>query len=170
MEETDFSFPIDELYAKNVSELAREYNSYRMHIAQDSAQEMDFITKWVHDVKVPISAMKLLIENDAKDLKEKLDMNLSDIEQDTQKVLFHIKSKSFYDDYKIEKVDTKSIINKQLKPFAVFFAYKKIALKLDGENQSVLTDSKWSGYILSQFLSNAVKHTPEGGQITIETV
>ena len=34
----------------------------------------------------------------------------------------------------------------------------------------MLTDEKWSGYIISQFLSNAVKHTPKGGNIAIKTL
>lgn len=32
-----------------------------------------------------------------------------------------------------------------------------------------MTDEKWSGYIISQILSNAVKYTPINGYITINT-
>jgi signal transduction histidine kinase len=32
-----------------------------------------------------------------------------------------------------------------------------------------LTDEKWSGYILSEILSNAVKYTPMKGSIVIST-
>lgn len=163
----EFVFPADRIYAKEIGELANELNRYRAKAASDSADELDFITKWVHDVKVPISAMKLLLENETDDIKEKLEMELLSIEQNTQKVLFHIKSSSFYDDYKISKVKIRSMINAALKQFSTFFAYKKIALKLDNNDFDVLTDPKWSGYIISQLLSNAVKHTPENGEIAI---
>lgn len=163
-------FPSDRLYSDQVSDIANEYNIFRSQTAEESAEEMDFITKWVHDVKVPISAMKLLLENDVDDLKDRLDMELLSIEQDTQKVLFHIKSKSFYDDYKIAEASTQSIINSSLKQFATFFAYKKINLKITGGDYSVLTDSKWSGYIVSQFISNAIKHTDDNGEISINTI
>lgn len=96
-----YDYPADKIYSNEISELANEFNKYRAKIASDSADELDFVTKWVHDVKVPISAMKLLLENDAEDSKERLEMELLSIEQNTQKVLFHIKSSSFYDDYKI---------------------------------------------------------------------
>lgn len=168
-EDIDVFYPVDRKYSEQINKLANEYNKFRAKAAEDSAEELDFITKWVHDVKVPISAMKLLLENDAQNLKEKLEMELSHIEQNTQKVLFHIKSKSFYDDYKISKASTKDLISTSLKQFATFFSYKKISLNLLGSDYTVLTDSKWSGYILSQFLSNAIKHTPENGEISIVT-
>lgn len=165
-----FDYPIDKTYSNEISRLANEFNKYRAKIASDSADELDFVTKWVHDAKVPISAMKLLLENDAEDSKEILEMELLSIEQNTQKVLFHIKSSSFYDDYKITEVTTKSLINTALKPFATFFAYKKISLEMDENDYKILTDSKWSGYIIAQLLSNAVKHTPINGVITITTI
>ncbi len=163
-------YPSDRSYSNQVNEIANEYNRYRAKQADESAEELDFITKWVHDVKVPISAMKLLLENDAKDLKDRLDMELLSIEQDTQKVLYHIKSKSFYDDYKIAEISIQSLINSSLKQFATFFAYKKINLEIIGSDYKVLTDSKWSGYIISQFISNAIKHTDDNGKISINTV
>lgn len=166
----EFFYPADIVYANAVSELAGKYNKLRTQIAIDSADELDFITKWVHDVKVPIFAMKLMIEDDTDYIKEKLEMELLSIEQNTQKILFHIKSNSFYDDYKISEVHTRNIINTALKQYATFFSYKKISLNLDEDDFSVLTDSKWSGYIISQFLSNAVKHTPSHGKIAITTI
>ncbi len=165
----EFSFPSDRIYSKDITQLANEFNRYRAQVVSSSADELDFITKWVHDVKVPISAMKLLLESDMENVKERLEMELSAIQQNTQKVLFHIKSRSFYDDYTISQVSTRSLINTSLKQFSTFFAYKKITLKLGDEDFTVLTDSKWSGYIISQLLSNAVKRTPPNGEITIKT-
>ncbi|MEL7656288.1 MAG: ATP-binding protein, partial [Bacillota bacterium] len=39
----------------------------------------------------------------------------------------------------------------------------------EGDGYEVLTDEKWSSYILSQIISNAVKYSPEGGKIEIRT-
>jgi len=51
----------------------------------------------------------------------------------------------------------------------IFFSYKKLGISIEGEFYDVLTDEKWSGYILSQILSNAVKYTPVRGNIIITT-
>ena len=165
----EFSYPSDSIYAQEVSSLASKFNTYRLKIEDQYADELDFVTKWVHDIKVPISALYLLIDNMEDDNAAAFEMQTAYIEQHTQKVLYHIKSKSFHDDYKISKVSTKAIVAAALKQYATFFYYKKIALDLHEDDYSVLTDEKWSGYIISQLLSNAVKHTPENGTISIRT-
>lgn len=168
-DDAESTYPLDQLYMKEVSKLARDYNDYRAKNEAQYSEELDFITKWVHDIKVPISALYLLIENMDTDDADQLEMQTSYIEQHTQKVLYHIKSKSFHDDYRIEDVSTHEMISTALKQYATFFAYKKISLNMKFDDYKVLTDEKWSGYIISQLLSNAVKHTSEFGEISIKT-
>ena len=100
-EREDFYYPLDQQYIKKLSEVVRDYNQYRAQVAGESAEEIDFITKWIHDVKVPIAAMRLILEQGSEGMGEQLDMELTRIEQNTQTVLYHIKSNSFYDDFKI---------------------------------------------------------------------
>lgn len=168
-DDVDSTYPLDKLYMKEVSRLARDYNNYRARNEAQYSEELDFITKWVHDIKVPISALYLLIDNMDTDDADQLEMQTSYIEQHTQKVLYHIKSKSFHDDYQITEASTHTIVSTALKQYATFFAYKKISLNMKFDDYKVLTDEKWSGYIVSQLLSNAVKHTPEYGEISIKT-
>ena len=55
-----------------------------------------------------------------------------------------------------------------LKPFAVFFAVKALTLEMPKNDGAVLTDEKWSAYILTQLISNAVQHTRKKGRIAIK--
>ncbi len=165
-----FSYPLDIIYAVQAERMADEYRRFKVKAKRQYSEELDFITRWVHDIKVPISALYLLAENFSGDEAQKLEIQIAFIEQHTQKALYHIKSNSFEDDFQISKTDTMKIITTALKQYAVFFAQKKIALDLSEESFEVLTDEKWSGYIVSQFLSNAVKHTPQGGSIAIKTL
>ena len=164
-----FSYPLDIIYSGEAGNMAEQYNSFKSKAREQYSEELDFITRWVHDIKVPISALYLLTENLCEDDAQKLEMQIAFIEQHTQKVLYHIKSNSFEDDFQITNADTLKIIKTALKQYAVFFAQKKISLELGKDSFEVLTDEKWSGYIVSQFLSNAVKHTPDYGSIAIKT-
>ncbi len=126
---------------------------------------MEFITKWLHDVKVPIAAAKLILESHERslpvDFYKNIHSELFSIEESVIQVFYEMKSNRFYDDYKIVRTGTKKLIAQALKSYSSFFSYKKLRITVDEENFEVLTDEKWSSYILSQIISNAVKYTPE---------
>jgi len=169
----EFYYPSDREYAKIVHELAMEYEKYKAEINTKASDEMDFITKWLHNVKVPISATKLILENQEENLPKNFYQNIYSeiftIEESIQKVFYELKSNRFYDDYKITQVSTKKIISQALKGYSNFFSYKKLSIHMSGDDYEVLTDEKWSVYIVSQIISNAVKYTFYEGIIEINT-
>ncbi|ADU28897.1 sensor histidine kinase [Evansella cellulosilytica] len=174
-EEVDeFIYPLDNRIAKQMESIILKYEKYRSDIRALTSEEMTFITKWLHDVKVPISASKLILETEEqaipKKLYERLYHELFSIEESAQRVFYEMKTNRFYDDYKIAPTQTKKLIASALKGYSSFFSYKKLAMNMEGEDTPVLTDEKWSGYILSQIISNAVKYTPENGRISIKTM
>lgn len=168
-----FSNPVERTYAEHVQRIAMEYENYKADIATRSAEELELITKWVHNVKVPISAVRLVLESHDTELSQeafqRLDMELTNIEKSTQRVFYHIKYNAFYNDYKIGKVKTSKLVAEGLRGYSSFFSYKKIKMSIEGEDYSVITDERWSSYILSQLISNAVKYTPVEGEISITT-
>jgi len=110
----EFLYPTDKEYAKLVHALATEYERYKADILNKKSEELEFITKWVHDVKVPISAVRLILENHDNDIPDgvyqNIDMELFSIEQSIQRVFYELKSDSFHDDYKIQKVSTRKLM------------------------------------------------------------
>jgi len=163
------NYPLDIEYAKAIKDIVDKHNKYRKSTYVEHSNELEFITKWVHDVKVPISAISLITEKMDSDESQLIEMQLNYIDQNIQKILYHIKSKRFYDDYKIKHVSIKNIVNQALKNYAVFFAYKSISLIMDCNDYMIYTDEKWSIYIVSQLISNAVKYTNTNGEIIISS-
>ncbi len=170
----EFFYPTDQEYAGLIHDLVVENEKYKAEVRTKAKETLEFITRWVHDVKVPISALRLTLENHEEDVPrsfyQNVDMELLSIEESIQRVFYEMKTNTFHDDYKLGKVSTKRLISQALKGYSSFFSYKKIKITLGGEACQVLTDEKWSGYILSQIISNAVKYTPVGGSITITTL
>lgn len=169
----DFFYPLDKEYAELIRNVALEYENYKGEVYTKAAEEKAFITKWIHDVKVPMAAAKLILENHQYDMPGSIHRDiykeLFSIEESIQRVFYEIKSNRFYDDYKITKVSTKKLIAQALKPYSSFFSHKKINITFQGDSYEVLTDEKWSSYILSEIISNAVKYSPVQGAITIGT-
>lgn len=50
----EFTYPMDREYGKILYDIINEYERFKADIRTQSSEELDFITKWVHDVKVPI--------------------------------------------------------------------------------------------------------------------
>ncbi len=169
-----FFYPLDREYANIIHKIAVEYEKFKGDIRTKSCEELEFITRWIHDVKVPISAIRLILESSdgkgSQDFYRKMDTEITSIEEFTQRIFYHIKSSSFHNDYRIAKVDTRKLVRDALKGYSNLFSYKKISISITGENHKVLTDEKWSVYIVSQVISNAIKYTNINGNITINTI
>lgn len=164
-----FNTPIEKTYANEISRLIDKLNEYNLKVSKEYNEELEFVTKWVHDIKVPISSMKLQIENSEEINREMLELELMSIEENTQKILYRIKAKSFYDDFKIVECNIKELVFNVLKNYATFFSIKRLELKLEIDEYNVLTDSKWSNYIISQYISNAIKYSNTNGEISIKS-
>ncbi|MFA9555737.1 ATP-binding protein [Evansella sp. AB-rgal1] len=169
----EFPFPLDRNFAEHLQQIVFDFEKYKGEIRTKASAEIDFITKWLHDVKVPISAAKLTLETEEDQLPPKvykrLYTELFSIEESAQRVFYELKTNRFSDDYKISYISSKKLISTALKSYSSFFSYKKINISITGEECLVLTDEKWSSYILSQIISNAVKYTPKNGYIEITT-
>lgn len=168
-----FAYPLDRAYAESFLEMVNKYEAYKMDISNRSSEELEFITKWIHDIKIPISSLRLIIDSNEHCMGERfnqsMETELSAIEQATQTLFFLIKSNQFYTDYKIAEIDTKKLIGEALKKYAHLFSYKKINIVISNDHFKVLTDEKWSEYIISQIFSNAIKYTPNNGSISVHT-
>lgn len=132
----------------------------------------DFIDSWTHDIKVPLGALKLLneeIELDIPDTKfDQINQQIDAIDHFVEQALYFSRLDSFSNDYLIQEYSLTKIINQVVKQNSLYFIQKNIQFSLIGDDQTVLTDSKWLIFILNQLISNALKYTPNQGQIEIK--
>ena len=149
------------------------------------SQMRDYYSMWVHQIKTPISAMKLLLEAEREELgqlicdEEQSQYLLSDNLDSLEDELFRIEEyvsmalqyqrvSSTENDFVLEKVSVDDIIRDTIKKYAKVMIRRHIGINYSGTGQEVYTDGKWLGFILEQILSNAIKYTPRGF-VTIET-
>lgn len=121
----------------------------------------DYFTLWVHQIKTPLSALRLMVQSEHIDLQE-LFIQILKIEQYVDMVLHYIKVNHMSSDLSLQYVSLENIINDVIQKQATFFIHKKIKLVLDPIHLQILTDEKWISFVLEQILSNALKYTKEG--------
>lgn len=133
--------------------------------------QREFIASWVHDIKVPLAAIQLLIDDQREKLSDTKAFQLSDelqqISHYVDEVLYYSRLDSFSKDYLLQTYDLTQITKQVIKANATYFLKKQIQIQLNGPALNVLTDEKWLFFILNQILSNSLKYTPAHGTITI---
>ncbi|MFC0233689.1 sensor histidine kinase [Vagococcus entomophilus] len=160
------------LAQQTINDLIDKHHSSLETILHAQQEQKDFIDSWVHEIKVPLAAIQLIIENISDDIPEK---NLYQLENDLQKinsyveqVLYFSRLDSFSKDYLIQEHSLKSIIYPTIRQSANYFIQHQLHYSVSGEDYEVLTDPKWLAFILEQIISNAIKYTEDGGSITFD--
>lgn len=121
----------------------------------------DYMTLWSHQIKTPIAGLRLLIQSG--DLSPRiLTVQVLRIEQYVDMMMYYVKMGHMNQDLKIGHYKIGDIVNEVVKKQSLFFIHKKISLNLEDMNEEILTDEKWTSFIIEQILSNALKYTKEG--------
>lgn len=152
----------DEDYREIIRRLSAEFSDYRTETAKKHTDMTDYYTVWVHQIKTPIAAMKLNLQNEDSPLSRKLSADLFRIEQYVEMVLTFLRLNSGSTDYVIKEYPLDSIIKQSVKKFAGEFISRKISLVYEPTDYRVVTDEKWLSFVIEQVLSNALKYTPSG--------
>lgn len=161
---------LDELYQEKI----RQLYDYGVEIETDlriGRQEMlDYYSLWAHQIKTPISAMRLLLqsyEEDEMDPEQEnfihqMKMELFKTEQYVEMVLSYLRMGNMSSDLSLQWYEVDQIVRQAVRKYSQFFILNKIQLDYHKCEGMVLTDEKWLLLVLEQILSNALKYTPQG--------
>lgn len=130
-------------------------------------ETQDYYSLWVHQIKVPIAAMDLLLQTHPGPDTPALQGELFKVRRYVEMVLSYLRLESSTTDYLIRRYDLDKIIRQGVRKFASLFILSQVKLEFTPTNLSVLTDEKWLGFAMEQLLSNAVKYTKPGGTVKI---
>lgn len=152
---------IEEDYTALISTLFNQ-KQYELSFSDREKSDMvDYYTMWAHQIKTPISAMNLILQNDDTEFGRELQAQLFKIEQYVEMVLAFLRTGN-NSDFLIKKYSLDSIVKQSVRKYAKMFIRKKISLNLHPISAHVLTDEKWLCFVIEQLLSNAIKYTYAG--------
>lgn len=153
---------MEEDYTNLILNLNKEYKTYISKSDIAKSDMIDYYTMWVHQIKTPISAMKLLIQTSESEISSDLSSELFKIEQYVEMVLSYIRLGSNENDFVIKEYDLDNIVRQAIRKYAPLFIRKKINVDFQPTTYKVLTDEKWLVFVIEQLLSNAIKYTNKG--------
>ncbi|MFV0527246.1 MAG: sensor histidine kinase [Lachnospiraceae bacterium] len=123
---------------------------------------LDYYTLWAHQIKTPIFAMRLLLQEDQTDVTKELQNELFSIEQYVEMVLSFLKLDRGASDMIIKMYRLEPMVRQVIRKYAPLFIRKKIAIDLQPLDRNVITDEKWFVFAFEQIISNALKYTHTG--------
>ncbi len=151
---------IETQYQELLHILYQSYHDLETKKTQSYNDMLEYYTMWVHQIKTPISALKLLLQS--KENSQDMLLEVIKIEQYVNMVLHYLKLEDMHQDLLFKKISLDHMVSKVVKKHVLFFSHSKVNFVYDIDETYVLTDEKWSSFVIEQILSNAIKYTYTG--------
>ncbi len=158
--------PIDSLgkdYDDVIRALTRENERLRTESLRQQEEQREYYTLWVHQIKTPISAMRLLLDAANEEQAKLLRQELFKVDQYADLALKFVKLGDIASDLVIERCDLNEIARAAVKKYSLLFVYSKLSVQIEPLAKDIPCDRMWLEFILCQLLSNSVKYTHSGG-------
>ncbi len=157
----------EHIYQKMVHEEARERRRVVSEYDEKRGDMADYYTMWIHQIKTPIAAMRLLLEDRADGTGllagQQAAEELFKIEQYAEMALCYARLDSLSSDLLFKKYNVYGILKQAVKKYAVLFIGSGLSFSMEEFAVQAVTDEKWLAFVLEQILSNAIKYTKKGG-------
>lgn len=135
---------------------------------RQSREYREFIEQWIHEMKVPLTAVRLLCENHKTEEARKILSQTELLMQGVERVLFYARLGSVEKDYLITEVSLRECVSEVLAQNKQFLIQNNVCVQMESLTYTVYSDAKWLQFMLSQLIVNSVKY--RGTQPLVITV
>ena len=139
---------------EQVNALKREQSEYK-----------EFIEQWVHEIKTPVTAMKLICENHRPDFSKDLLIELEKTNCYTEQALYYARSEHPEKDYLVREIRLFDVVHQAIAENKYLLRQHNVLIDLTETDDTVYSDEKWLCFILNQMIVNAVKYRAESPTI-----
>lgn len=127
-------------------------------IEQSRKDYKEYIEQWIHEIKIPLTAIQLLCENNHTDFTRNLLIELEKVNGYTNQALYYARSEHTEKDYFVQEISLLDLIHLAISDNKYLLRQNNIKIELEEINIMVYSDAKWVRFILNQLITNAVKY------------
>lgn len=118
-----------------------------------------YVEAWIHEVKTPIAAAKLVLSGMHGEDADKLAREVERIEGQVESALFYARSSFLAGDYAIGRTALAGVCREACKRNSRFLIAAGCTPVVDvSDSATVLSDRQWVAFLLSQVVVNAAKY------------
>ena len=127
-------------------------------VQRERKEYKEYIEQWIHEIKTPITAMKLICENNRYPFTRDFMAELEKVNRFTEQALYYARSEHTEKDYSIREINLGHVVHAAIADNKYLLRQNHVAITIDPMEHSVYTDDKWVRFILDQIISNGVKY------------
>lgn len=161
--------PLEGVVMDRLNEQTDKFRKETSQLVAQLEEEKDELMSWIHEVKTPLTAMRLMIDRMGDEpLKEQLRLEWLRIHLLLDRQLHQKRIPFIENDLYIEQVKLEPLLFQEIRELQAWCLQKGIGFDVNLVVQEVLTDAKWLAFIVRQLLTNAVKYS-EASDIAVES-
>ena len=127
-------------------------------VQRERLEYKEYIEQWIHEIKTPITAMKLLCENHRTDWTKELLLELEKTNRFTEQALYYARSEHTEKDYSVREMSLSQVVHQAIADNKYLLLQSGVRLEVEEMEDTVYSDEKWVRFILNQLIANAVKY------------
>lgn len=158
-------------YERHLFALARRAGRSMIRTVSDAQaanrEYREYVESFVHEIKAPITAVRLICRHTEPETDRKLMKELSQIEAHVERVLFYARLESPEKDFLIRQTSSARIVTRSIERYRSLLVQNGFRIETENLDQTVYTDEKWAEFILGQLLQNAARYRSESPCIRI---
>jgi len=129
-------------------------------LKKNSEDYRDFVETWVHEIKIPIAVIKMILANH-KEADFGLSGEVDRMERYVEQALFYARSSAVSKDYLVGPVNLQKIVQQTILSYRRQLREINARIDLHDLEQEVYSDGKWVQFMLGQVIGNSIKYAPE---------
>lgn len=147
---TDALYEIDKSMIEKIKEYKKQTQDFK-----------EYVELWIHEVKLPVSSLTLMVHNSKTEQNKKLLEQLSRLDKYLEQILYYVRSENAEKDYLIKEINLAKVISNVALKNKDILLEKNIDFIVSDVNIEVLTDSKWLEFIINQIIDNSIKYSKD---------
>ncbi len=146
---------VEEEYFKVMKTVSRSAVAITEEEKRAKEEYVDYVEKWIHEIKTPLTACSLVIANGGDTCKLKTELKRA--ENLTENILYCARLRTIEADTQISKISVGKVVDRAVKSQTELLLQAGISIEADADF-TVHTDGNALEFILKQLLVNCAKY------------
>lgn len=158
----------DQLYLQELKRLRQEKRALELEIGKLTDQRHEYLELWAHELKTPLTALKLEARQCPPQQRQRLTTQLTAVDHQVEMLLAAERLRLIHNDLGFTEVNLRNSVTGTVRRLAPVLTGRDIAVTLDiSPTITVLTDPTWWAFVARQLLLNAAQYSSPGKTITV---